>query len=224
MTDTPKANTAATARKYGLRVALALLVFGVLGFFALPPIVKSMLSTKLADALQRRVAVDSVSINPFTLTVQLAGLAIREKDGGELLAGFDRLEIDAEWSSLWRRAPVIRELNLVAPTFRLLRLEDGGFNVSDLIDEFMATPASDDPAPHFSLNNIRISGGKLEFDDLTLADKHVISEIDISVPSISSLPQAVAIFVEPSFSASIDGSPLRAQGKASRSTIRWKAS
>ncbi|WP_313951919.1 DUF748 domain-containing protein [Accumulibacter sp.] len=189
-------------------------MFSVLGFFALPPFVKSTLSTKLSEALSRPVAIESVSINPFTLTVQVAGLVIQEKGGGETLAGFERLDINAEWSSLWRRGPVISELKVVAPTFRLVRLADGGFNVSDLIDEFTATPASEDPTPVFSLNNIQITGGKLEFDDQMRADKHVISEIDLSLPSISSLPQAVAIFVEPSFSASIDGSPLRAQGRS----------
>jgi uncharacterized protein involved in outer membrane biogenesis len=109
---------------------------------------------------------------------------------------------------------VISELSLVAPTFRVVRLADGRFNFSDLIDEFAAQPASDAPTPLFSLNNIQISGGKIDFDDQMLGEKHQLSELNIGLPFISSLPQATAIFVEPTFSASIDGSPLLAQGKS----------
>ncbi|WP_291994773.1 DUF748 domain-containing protein [Candidatus Accumulibacter sp. ACC003] len=191
-----------------------MLVFSLLGFFGLPPLVKSILVDQLAVALHRPVTIEGVRINPYTLSLQVAGLAVQDKDGGDALIAFDRLDVDVEWSSLWRGGPVISELKLVAPAFRIVRQADGRFNVSDLVDEFMARPASDDPTPRFSLNNIQISGGKIEFDDQTLGEKHLISELDIGVPFISSLPQATAIYVEPAFSASIDGSPLLIQGKS----------
>ncbi|HRF71557.1 MAG TPA: DUF748 domain-containing protein [Accumulibacter sp.] len=215
--DTPKATASSTVPriiKYGSRVALALIVFGVLGFLVLPPVVKSILVNQLSEVLHRPVTVEGVSINPYTLAVQVEGLAVQESGGGEAIAAFDRLEVNAEWSSLWRGGPVISELKLVGPAFRIVRLADGRFNVSDLIDEFMAKPASDDPMPAFSLNNIQISGGKVDFDDQTVGEKHLISDLDIGVPFISSLPQATEIYVEPAFSASIDGSPLLIQGKS----------
>ncbi|HRD93553.1 MAG TPA: DUF748 domain-containing protein, partial [Accumulibacter sp.] len=215
--DTPKATASSTVPriiKYGSRVALALIVFSVLGFLVLPPVVKSILVKQLSEVLHRPVTVEGVSINPYTLVVQVAGLAVQESGGGETIAAFDSLEVNAEWSSLWRGGPVISELKLVSPAFRIVRLADGRFNVSDLIDEFMAKPASDDPLPAFSLNNIQISGGKVDFDDQTVGEKHLISDLDIGVPFISSLPQATEIYVEPAFSASIDGSPLLIQGKS----------
>jgi hypothetical protein len=213
-TDTAKPTASIELKKYALRLALAMLVFSVLGFLALPLLAKWVLVDQLTKALQRPVAVESVRINPYTLSVQVAGFAIQEKGGGEAVAGFDSLQVDAEWSSLWRGGPVISELSLVAPTFRVVRLADGRFNFSDLIDEFAAQPASDAQTPLFSLNNIQISGGKIDFDDQMLGEKHQLSELNIGLPFISSLPQATAVFVEPTFSASIDGSPLLAQGKS----------
>jgi hypothetical protein len=103
------------------------------------------------------------------------------------------------------------------PALKVVRLPDGSFNFSDLIDEFMAAPPSDDPTPAFSVNNIQISGGKLEFDDQLLGEKHLISEVDITLPFVSSLPSSVEIFVEPAFSASIDGAPLTVRAGASLS-------
>jgi hypothetical protein len=66
-----------------LRIALVLLVIGVLGFLVLPPVVKSILVDQLAKALQRPVTVEGLSINPYTLSVQVDGLAVQEKDGSE---------------------------------------------------------------------------------------------------------------------------------------------
>ncbi|WP_374681910.1 DUF748 domain-containing protein [Accumulibacter sp.] len=213
-TDPATANASTALRKYGLRAALALLVFSVLGFLVLPLVVKAVLVEQLAQVLQRPVAVDGVRINPYTLSLQVSGLAIQEKGGGEVVAGFDRLDLNAEWSSLWHGGPVISELNLVAPAFRVVRQPDGRFNFSDLVDEFAAKPESDDPLPRFSLNNIRISGGSIELDDQMLAEKHLVSDVNIGLPFISSLPQAIEIFVEPTFSASLDGSPLLFEGKS----------
>jgi len=210
----PKANASLNARKYAVRVALALLVIGVLGFLVLPPLVKSTLVEKLSAALHRPVSVDSISINPYTLSVQVAGLAIQEMGGGERVAGFESLYFNVEAVSLFRGGPVISELTLLGPTVKVIRLADGRLNFSDLIDEFLAKPGSNDPTPLFSFNNIQISGGRLEFDDRALNEKHLISEIKIALPFISSLPHATEIFVEPAFSASIDGSPLVVEGKS----------
>jgi hypothetical protein len=44
--------------------------------------------------------------------VQVVGLAIQEKGGGEKVAGFDSLYVNVESSSLWRGGPVISELKL----------------------------------------------------------------------------------------------------------------
>lgn len=213
-TETPKATTSSAIRKYGLRAALALLIYSAFGFLVLPLVVKSTLVAKLSEILHRPVAVEVVRINPYTLSVQVAGLAIQEKGGGDDVALVDSLDVNAEWSSLWHGGPVISELKLTAPALKIVRLSDGRFNFSDLFDEWLAKPASNDPAPAFSVNNIQISGGKIEFDDQLLDEKHVLSEIDFGVPFVSSLPQAAEIFVEPAFSVSIDGSPLLAQGKS----------
>lgn len=217
MTEDTSPNTATASlrmKKYGLRIALALLLIGVLGFLVVPPLVKWLLVDQLAAALHRPVSIESLRINPYTLSLQVDGLVIQEKGGGDKVAGFEQLFVNLESSSLFRLGPVISELKLVGPELSLVRLPDGRFNVSDLIDEFMARPASTEPTPRFSVNNIQITGGKVDFDDRMLGEKQQLSEVNVALPFVSSLPNSVEIFVEPAFSASLNGAPVAVQGRS----------
>ena len=125
-------------RKIGLRVLVAFALVGVLGFFVLPPIVKSIALEKLAAALHRPVSVQSISINPYALSLQINGVAVQEKGGGETVASFDSLYVNLESSSLFRGGPVISEIRLVGPRFKIVRLADKRYNFSDLVDEMQA--------------------------------------------------------------------------------------
>ncbi|MFZ4534830.1 DUF748 domain-containing protein [Propionivibrio sp.] len=201
-------------RKYALRFLVAFVLVGVLGFFVLPPFVKSTLLEKLGEALHRPVTVNSVSINPYALSVTLEGFAIKEREGSETFASFDSLYLNLEALSIFRGGPVIGEIRLVNPKLRVVRLSDKRYNFSDLVDEFLAKPKNDDPTPLFSLNNIQLTGGVIEFDDRLLDEKHVVSDINLTLPFISSMAYAVESFVEPAFSASINGAPLLIKGKS----------
>ena len=217
MTTTSTLQTALKSprtKKYGLRLLLAVVLVGVLGFFVLPPIVKSVMLDKLGAALHRSVSVNRVSINPYALTIQLDGVAIQEKDGGGTFASFDSLFLNLQSSSIFRLGAVLDEIRLVNPKLRIVRLADNRYNFSDLLDEFMAKPKSNDPTPAFSLNNIQLTGGTIEFEDKPVDEKHVVSDINLTIPFLSSMAYATDSFVEPLFSAHINGAPLVIKGKS----------
>ena len=209
-----KALQSPKARRYGLRVLAAVVLFGVLGFVAFPPIVKHVATGKLSEALHRPVAIRSIGINPYALSLTVEGLEIKEREGDVTFAGFDGLYVNLQASSLFRWGPVIKEIRLTNPKFHVVRLAENRYNFSDLVDEFMAKPKEEGPTPAFSLNNIQISGGALEFDDRVVGEKHVVGDITLALPFVSSMAYATDIFVEPQFSANIDGAPIELKGKA----------
>ncbi|MBK7898014.1 MAG: hypothetical protein IPJ99_01130 [Betaproteobacteria bacterium] len=88
--------------------------FGVLGFFAAPPLVKSLIEQKAGEALHRKVSLGGLDINPYALSAELTGLSVRGESGDEV-AGFDRLYVNLEAASLLRGGPVIRELQIDGP-------------------------------------------------------------------------------------------------------------
>ncbi|MFV5214856.1 DUF748 domain-containing protein [Azonexus caeni] len=201
-------------RRRGKWLVGGLLAFVLFGFFAAPPLLKSLLLDKLGEALHREVSIARIDVNPLALSATVAGLAVRTAEGREV-AGFDELYVNLSASSLLKFAVVVDEIRLVGPRLAVVRLDEGRYDVSDLLDEWLKPDDEPDSGvPRFSLNNIQLSGGKLVFDDRPRGRVHTAEEINLGLPFVSSLPYQAEILVQPMFSARLDGSELRLDGQA----------
>lgn len=186
--------------------------FTVLGFFILPPLVKHFAARAMSDALGRVVTIGKVEINPFALTAVVSDLSIAEAATPEAALSVGSLHVNLEAESILRGAPVLREIALHEPRFNVVRRDDGRYNWSDVIDRFAAQPASEGEA-RFSLNNIRITEGAVRFADEAAGVTHELAAIDLGVPFLSNLPVKIDLFVEPNFSAQLNGRPLSVAGR-----------
>jgi len=213
-------------RPYLLGFVIFFAAFGLFGFFAGPPIARSVLMGVLSKQLHRSVSLGDIHINPYAMSVRISNLRVAQSDGGPLpgapaasaapagqeLFGFDELFVDLDMASVFRAAPVVETLRLTAPRFHLVRTGPGRYNISDLLDEWLKP--SDSPTPRFSVNNIAITGGRVDFDDLPVGKQHVAAEINIALPFISNLSYQAEEYTEPAFSAVINGAPLKLEGKS----------
>ncbi|WP_332675019.1 DUF748 domain-containing protein [Aromatoleum sp.] len=191
-----------------------LAAIAILGFLVLPPAVRHFGERALADALGRQVTIERVRINPFALSLTVSNVRVAEADGQGDAFSFVTLYANLQAESLIRGGPVLRELRVEAPHARFARLESGRNNWSDVIDRFAAKPPSeDDDEARFSVNNIRIIGGAVAFEDRMVGLKHELSQLDIGLPFLSNLPAKVDLFVEPVVSALVNGRPLRLDGR-----------
>ena len=189
-----------------------LIVFGVLGYFAAPPLIKSVLQKQLSQQLHRDVTVDQVVINPYGLSARVDGLSIKA-EGGKEVAGFDELFVNLSSASLFKFAAVVDEIRLRGLRIAVARVADGRYDISDLLDEWMKPKDEPDTGtPRFSLNNIQLIDGKIVFDDQPKGKIHTISDINLALPFVSSLPYQAEVLVKPSFSANINGSMLALEG------------
>jgi uncharacterized protein involved in outer membrane biogenesis len=205
--------------KRALKIIAAIIAFfvlaGIAAIFALPPIVKPILIEKLSHALHREVAIEKIAVNPFTLTATVSGFAIMDP-GGHPFVSFDELYVNAQGLySLFKGALILKEVRLTKPYVNIVRREDGTYNFSDLVPK--AEPEKEDKKEskpfHFSINNIRIVNGALDFDDRPVQTRHAVTDMDISIPFISNISHDVEIFVEPRFSAAINGRRYELTGK-----------
>ena len=191
-------------------------VFTIVGFFVLPPIFKSVLIKKLSENLHREVTINQIKINPYTLSLMLKGCVIKERTSSETFVSFDELYLNLQSLSALRMALILKEIRLKQPYIRVNRNEDASYNFSDLLEKKEPTPAkkpTEKPKPlRFSLNNIKIENGSIDFWDGPKQTKHTIKELNIGVPFLSNILSNIDIFVQPAFSAKINETPYRLQG------------
>lgn len=201
------------SRRFGKGLAVFFLFFGLFGFFAAPPLLKSVLLKQLSQALHREVSIARIDINPFALSARIEGMSVKAA-GGKEVVGFDELYVNLSTFSIFQAGLIVDEIRLQGPRLAVARVAEGRYDISDLLDAWMKPKEApdDEPPPRFSLNNIKVMGGRIEFDDQPEASKHTVSDINFGVPFISSLPYQAEVLVQPSFSAVFNDAPISLKG------------
>jgi hypothetical protein len=205
------------ARLIVLVIMLFFVAFSVTGFFILPPYAKKFAVEKLSEQLGRQISLSSVLINPYELSFTLKGFSISEADGKSVFIACDRLYVNLEMMSVFRGGPVISEVKIEKPYIHIARTGQNSYNFSDIIEKLEsskpAAPGDKASSPlRFSVSNIQITEGRVEFDDRPVSTRHTISQINLSIPFISNLASYVESFVEPSLSATVNGTPVNFKG------------
>lgn len=191
-------------------IAVALVAAG--GFLAVPALVKHVLQTHGAEWTGRRVDVERVEFNPFTLRAALHGVRIAPQDDEPALLELDTLRLRVSAASVRHLAPVLTQLRIDGLRMHVVHLGGGRWNVSEMIERYLARPAR--PMPHFSLANIELAGGRIEVEDRPARARHVIESIELGIPFVSSLPVDAAVVVQPRLTAVIDGAAVQADAQA----------
>ncbi len=199
-------------KRYVLWPAAALAAFAVIGFLILPPIVKSVLVKQLSEKLHRPVSIRTIRIDPFALSVRVEGFSMKDRGGSGPFLSFEELYLNLQAASLVRGGPVLREILLRSPSVTVIRNEDLTYNISDILDELASKPSEGGKPLRYSLNNIRIVGGSVDFDDRPKHTVHAVRDLSIAIPFLSNLPYAVDVYVRPAFEANVNGTMVALQG------------
>ncbi|MDR2838214.1 MAG: AsmA family protein, partial [Azonexus sp.] len=199
-------------KRFGLWILAIFVAFGLFGYFAGPPIIKSVLVKQLSQQLHREVSIDQVALNPYALSAQIDGFSVKSAEGREVV-GFDRLAVNLSSASLFKAALVVDAIRLDGPRLEVVHEGDGRYDISDLIDEWSKPSEEPSTTPRFSLNNIEMNNGRIVFDDRPKGVRHEVSDINLGLPFLSSLPYQAELLVQPHFSARADGSLIEMQGR-----------
>jgi hypothetical protein len=209
MTSKPRSLQLRILRWLGFSL-LAMLLLALLSWLALPPLVKRLATEQIEAQTGRRVSIGDIAFAPASLTLTVSGLTLYEADRTTTAFSAQTLLINLSAASLPKRALVLDEAKLVGPALHIVRTagKDGSrYNFSDLIERILAQPASESPL-HFSLANLQLQGGSIAFDDQVLGKRVDVSALELGLPFISNLPDAVDSFVTPKLAARINGSPV----------------
>ena len=148
----------------GAAIVAALVgLYALLGFKLAPGIVRKQAVKFAQEQYGRELALGEIRIHPFKLQLEAHDAAFPDSDGERML-GFQRLFVDFELSSLWKRAFYFRDVRVESPYVRALIRPDGSMNFADLASK--EPPADDDEPPAIWIAALDVDGGVVDFLDL----------------------------------------------------------
>jgi len=193
-------------------VCLVLLLFITI---LLPLIVRNKAVEAIQQTTGRTVKLESVSINPFTLTVGIKGFAVQEKSGSDLFS-IGSVRASLSLASVFKRALILSKVEIDTPRIDITRSAPNQYNFTDIVERIQADkkPKSQGES-HFSLNNIIIKNGSADFNDQAIAGgrKHTVRSLEIGIPFISNIPYLVEEYTDPKLSATVNGAQFTFSGK-----------
>jgi hypothetical protein len=159
-------------KKAAITAAVLILLYAINGFFVLPPILKPLLISNIAEQLGREAAVKKIKVNPFAFSVTVQDFGLSEPDGERFVA-FEELYVNFELSSIFRRAFTFAKIRLLAPDGRVKVLSDGTLNFSDILARLNPPDSETDPSsqglelPKLFIHNLKVEQGRLALSDLS---------------------------------------------------------
>jgi len=192
-----------------LWLAACVAAFTLLGFFVVPPLARPLIEKEMTKALHRKVSIQGLAFNPYRLAVRVRNVDISDRQSPERFVSCGEVYANLGAASIIRRAIVLKEVRLTRPYARIVRFRDNTYNFSDLLEK----KGPETPTIHFSINNIQLLSGSIDFVDEPEAARHEVRDLMLTIPFVSNIPYYTKRYVRPHFSAKINGTPYAIEGK-----------
>jgi uncharacterized protein involved in outer membrane biogenesis len=191
-------------RIVAIAATVLLALYAALGFLAVPWIAKRQIESLAATELGRHATVGAVRFNPFTLRARISDFALADIEPRHTLLAFDLLDVNLSSDSIWRRAVMVEEAQVVRPRLRIALDAAGGSNVRDLVERATARRSGGGESA-FALHNIEVEDGTLVFEDGLRRRTTQVTNLAIGIPFLSNRSGDAQIRVKPHLSGIIDG-------------------
>jgi len=146
-------------------------VYTLLGMIVIPGAAKILILTQGPKVIQHKIKVRGIYFNPFTLSLGAREIHIIGKDQ-KPMAGFNRLAVNFQVSSLWRDAWHLKDVDMDGLYANIKLLKDGTINLAALAPQnppAQSAPEQKPPAAKKDkfvlINNISFTNGAVSFND-----------------------------------------------------------
>lgn len=143
---------------------LLLALYAALGFWWVPRLLHDAIERDASAAMRVPVQVGEVATHPFTFEITVRDL--RVGDPAQPLLAWERLYLDFELASLWRRAWSFKVVRINGPFARAIIGPDGRLNLAALRPlPAPGAATADAPLPAVWVERLLVSGGQVNFAD-----------------------------------------------------------
>lgn len=159
----------------------ALVCYSLLGFLILPGVAQRVVNQQLVQYATVPASLERLEFNPFSLELTLFNLRLGETGDEQL--GFERLYLNLQWSSLWRRTLHLADVELVRLQSEVRFDENGTLNLSQLfaLPETEQEPEEAESEPFaLRVDRLQLTNGALHFED-----RRPQEPIDVRLDSLS---------------------------------------
>jgi hypothetical protein len=151
-------------------VAALIVLYAIVGFFILPPILKTKMEEGIQSATGMKATIGTLTLNPFALSATLGDFSLNDRDGESLFA-LKELYVNFEVRSAFTGAATFSEIAIDSPFVHVKLYADGTSNLPSLGtgDSAQAQPSS--PAKQFFvlIDRFSITRGRTIYEDRTHA-------------------------------------------------------
>ncbi len=203
-----------TKKKLALICGGSIVVLLLLSITLLPWVVRSQAVKAIREATGRTAHIERISFNPFTLTLTVDKFGLDGLQADPFVA-INRLRLSLASVSIFKRALIVDEITVDSPAISFARLAPNSYSFNDIIERQKKQPKKESSGEfRYSLNNIRITNGSIDFDDRAVEGgrKHSLKKLELGIPFISNIPHLAETKTEPKLSALVNGSPFNFDG------------
>ncbi len=226
-------------------IAIVIAALIVLVFVALkvaPGIVKDYIIAHSEEYIGRKVAIEDVSLDPFTFTANVKAFALMEQDGTTPFVSFEHFRINIDPLKIVTKTASVSEIYMKGLYVHVTQKGDK-FNFSDILD-FLAksdTTAADTVAKDttasdstgmvnaaeiaqglpvsISVKNIKLENGNIIYEDKKIGSKIHLKDFNVGIPAVYLSNKQTDVGVSFKFA---DGGDLNVKVTANAATNDFK--
>jgi hypothetical protein len=180
-------------------VFILFVLYTIVGFLILPPIIRTVAVKVLSEQLDRKVTIQKVRLNPYVPSVTILGLLILDKDGQPFVS-WDKVYVSFRPWSVFTSAWTLGKVEVDKPFARAQMNKDYTFNFSDLITKFTtnapnATPPKQPSKPLLvRVQQLIVTNATMSVADYTERTpfKRMIGPLHLSLKNFGTVPDANA--------------------------------
>ncbi len=201
-----------------ITAAVGTALYAAAGYMAVPYVVKTALERGVGHSLNRSVRTQGVSFDPWSGLLEIQGLEVAGKSpDAPALLSVPLLRLDFSNYSIRHFAPVLDEvtvenlkgeINLADPDIRRF------FKIDANQEEKLPGSHEENSGgiPDFAIYNIAVKNANVHIVDTARTIDQSITDFNLSLPFVSTLPGAQESLVTPSLSFNLNGSTIYATG------------